>query len=72
MPKGLAITTVSRDRREALQELGQGLPCLEVIEQRREGYASADEYGRAHDLRVAVNDRVAVLHQDSLPLANLI
>src|SRR5262245_55586841 len=50
------------DRRKVLQELGQGLPCLEVIEQRCEWDASADKYRRAaHDLRVAVNDRVGLL-----------
>ena len=63
MPKGLAITTVSRDRREVLQELGQGLSRLEVIEQRREGHTSADEHGRAaHDLWVTVNDRLGLPH----------
>ena len=46
-----------------LQELGQRLPCLEVIEQRRERHAGADEHGRAaHDLRVTVNDRLGLLH----------
>lgn len=49
------------DGREVLQELGQRLPCFEVIEQRRKWYTSANEHGRtAHDLRVAVNDRLGL------------
>ena len=51
------------DRREILQKLGQGLPCLKVIEELRERHARADEHGRAaHDLRIAVNDRLGLLH----------
>ena len=57
------------DLREVFQELGQGLPCFEVIEQRRERHASADEHRRAaHDLWVAVNDRVGLLQPRLLAL----
>src|SRR4029453_17678086 len=47
---------LTSDGREILEELGQGLPALEVIEQRRERCTSANEHGRAtHDYRIAAN-----------------
>ena len=54
-----SLVTVGKSSRNS----DKGLPCFEVIEQRRERYTGADKHGRAtHDLRVAVNDRLGFLH----------
>jgi len=48
--------------RDVLEELRKGLPRFELVQQGHQRHTRTDEDGcAAHDLRVAVNNRLAVL-----------
>src|SRR5438309_7450083 len=54
--------------REILEELGQRLARFQVVQQRRERHARADEHRRpTHYFGIAVNDRLALLHSAPTP-----
>src|ERR1700736_2312086 len=56
--------------RKILEKLRQRFARFEVVQQRRERHTRADEHGgAAHDFRIAVNDRLALLHAVRLLVA---
>src|SRR5437867_1327355 len=56
--------------REILEKLRQRLARFEVVQQRCEGHTRAHKYRRAaHDIRMAMNHRLALLHVARLLVA---